>query len=79
MDRTNRPVFNFKLLYVVTTIFLVGISLYVFIQLKNLIEASQDGQTIHQAYFNCLLKSNDKKNYYHQMNFFLQKNFPANH
>lgn len=44
-------------------------------QLKNLIEMLQDGQSIHQAYFNALLHSNDKKNYYHQMNIFKQKKF----
>lgn len=44
-------------------------------QLKNLIETLQDGQTIHQAYFNCLLHSNENKNYYHQMNIFQQKKF----
>jgi Zn-dependent M16 (insulinase) family peptidase len=44
-------------------------------QLKNLIEKLQDGQTIHQAYFNSLLNSNDSSNYYHQMNIFVQKKF----
>ncbi|CAF0727931.1 unnamed protein product [Rotaria sordida] len=43
-------------------------------QLKNLIEALQDGHTIHEAYFNCLINSKDLNNYYHQMNIFLQKN-----
>lgn len=44
-------------------------------QLKNLIEILQDGQSVHQAYFNSLLHSNEKKNYYHQMNIFKQKKF----
>lgn len=44
-------------------------------QLKNLIEALQDGQTIHQGYFNCLLNTNDINHCYHQMNIFVQKKF----
>jgi Zn-dependent M16 (insulinase) family peptidase len=44
-------------------------------QLKDLIETLQNGETIHQAYFNSLLNSNDPNNYYHQMNIFLQKKF----
>ncbi|CAF1106502.1 unnamed protein product [Adineta steineri] len=43
-------------------------------QLKNLIEAIQDGHTIHQVYFNSLLYSTNSNSYYHQMNIFLQKN-----
>ncbi|CAF3431779.1 unnamed protein product [Rotaria sp. Silwood1] len=43
-------------------------------QLKHLIEALQDGHTIHEAYFNCLINSTNLNNYYHQMNIFLQKN-----
>lgn len=44
-------------------------------QLKNFIEAVQDGHTVHQAYFNSLLNSNESKHYYHQMNMFVQKKF----
>lgn len=44
-------------------------------QLKNLIEALQDGHTIHQAYFNNLLDQNDLNSFYHQMNIFVQKKF----
>lgn len=43
-------------------------------QLKNLIETLQDGQTIHQAYFNSLLYSDRSSHYYHRMNLFVQKN-----
>ena len=43
-------------------------------QLKNLIETLQDGQTIHQAYFNSLLYSDRSTHYYHRMNLFVQKN-----
>lgn len=43
-------------------------------QLKNLIEALQDGHTIHQAFFNSLIHTTNPSNYYHQMNIFLQKN-----
>ena len=42
-------------------------------QLKNLIETLQDGQTIHQAYFNSLLYANQPSQYYHRMNIFQQK------
>ena len=42
-------------------------------QLKNLIEILQEGQTIHQVYFNCLLQWHESKSYYHQMNMFRQK------
>jgi hypothetical protein len=41
--------------------------------LKGLIEILQNGDTIRKAYFNGLIKVNDPKNYYHQMNIFLQK------
>jgi Zn-dependent M16 (insulinase) family peptidase len=43
-------------------------------RLKNLIETLQDGQTVHQTFFNSLLYANDSNMYYHQMNIFLQKN-----
>ncbi|CAF0735773.1 unnamed protein product [Adineta ricciae] len=43
-------------------------------QLKNFIEVLQDGQTVHQAYFNSLIHSTNTESYYHQMNMFLQKN-----
>ena len=42
-------------------------------QLKNLIETLQDGQTIHQSYFNSLLYSDRSNHYYHRMNLFVQK------
>lgn len=44
-------------------------------QLKSLIEALQEGQTMHQVYFNCLLQWRESKSYYHQMNMFRQKKF----
>lgn len=42
-------------------------------QLKFFIESLQDGQTVHQAFFNCLIHSRNSNNYYHRMNMFLQK------
>ncbi|CAF3519311.1 unnamed protein product [Rotaria socialis] len=43
-------------------------------ELKNLIEAIQDGHTIHLGFFNSLIHSTNSTSYYHQTNIFSQKN-----